>query len=319
MGTDIKPLKSTAWVDVAKGIGIITVIGGHVFTGLTSDVIYLFHMPLFFFIAGFLFSAKPEKSYFKHKAKKLLIPYIVFLILFFMINTLLMIKSGEINLVLFLKLAAINIYGGAYLKGWAGVFWFVTVFFITQQLFNIINNKVEKNKIKYLMLLSLSFAYVIGHYIKIPLPLNLGVTFYALPTMYAGYCFRQSRLNLNLCVALIISTLGVFLLLSYPDLMKLDMKSSIYGLPIFSFILSIAMITIIIRISSFKILKNDILVFAGKESMIIMYIHQFLHLAIAKVLFKNEYVIFLFTVIISLIMSYVFYKTKKIFLLSAAG
>jgi fucose 4-O-acetylase-like acetyltransferase len=59
------------WVDSAKGIGIVLVVYGHVFLGLVSaglagpnsavqisvDVIYTFHMPLFFFLAGLF--AKP--------------------------------------------------------------------------------------------------------------------------------------------------------------------------------------------------------------------------------------------------------------------
>jgi fucose 4-O-acetylase-like acetyltransferase len=54
-----------AWIDIAKGIGIILVVYGHVARGLLSSgiisgprweildsVIYTFHMPIFFFLAG---------------------------------------------------------------------------------------------------------------------------------------------------------------------------------------------------------------------------------------------------------------------------
>lgn len=38
------------WVDIAKGIGIICVVMGHIFQSqmLAHKIIYLFHMPLFF-------------------------------------------------------------------------------------------------------------------------------------------------------------------------------------------------------------------------------------------------------------------------------
>lgn len=57
-----------AWPDIAKGIGILLVVYGHVARGIekaglpidpvffkTVDVlIYAFHMPLFFFVSGYL-------------------------------------------------------------------------------------------------------------------------------------------------------------------------------------------------------------------------------------------------------------------------
>ena len=49
--------KRIEWVDIAKGIGIFLMVMGH--TGIPrigNQWIYSFHMPLFFFISGFLFN-----------------------------------------------------------------------------------------------------------------------------------------------------------------------------------------------------------------------------------------------------------------------
>ncbi|WP_052063416.1 acyltransferase family protein [Nitrincola sp. A-D6] len=56
------------WIDYAKGIGIVLVVYGHVVRGLMNadllehpffelidSIIYTFHMPIFFFISGYLF------------------------------------------------------------------------------------------------------------------------------------------------------------------------------------------------------------------------------------------------------------------------
>ena len=41
------------WLDAAKGLGIILVVIGHVWTrGPVRDTIYAFHMPLFFLLAA---------------------------------------------------------------------------------------------------------------------------------------------------------------------------------------------------------------------------------------------------------------------------
>ena len=45
------------WLDYSKTIGMFLVVWGHTFkdnSQIVKDVIYSFHMPLFFFISGFL-------------------------------------------------------------------------------------------------------------------------------------------------------------------------------------------------------------------------------------------------------------------------
>lgn len=50
----------TKYVDIAKGLGMLLVVWGHIKQGgLSSDFTYSFHMPFFFFISGMLFN--PEK------------------------------------------------------------------------------------------------------------------------------------------------------------------------------------------------------------------------------------------------------------------
>lgn len=48
--------KRIVWIDIAKGLGILLVIAGHLFLydSKISAIIFSFHMPLFFFFAGML-------------------------------------------------------------------------------------------------------------------------------------------------------------------------------------------------------------------------------------------------------------------------
>lgn len=73
-----------AWIDSMKAIGIVLVVLGHT-TGLPEAIrnqIYAFHMPLFFWISGFLLSdAKlrtPLVPHVRLTARSLLVPYLVF-------------------------------------------------------------------------------------------------------------------------------------------------------------------------------------------------------------------------------------------------
>lgn len=69
-------------IDVAKGLGILFVIFAHInLTEPFLTIIYSFHMPLFFVIAGF--NLHPEKfdtfsAFLKKKATTLLVPYLIF-------------------------------------------------------------------------------------------------------------------------------------------------------------------------------------------------------------------------------------------------
>ncbi len=87
------------WIDIAKGIGIILVVYGHVLRGLdnaqlpinkeffiTSDLfIYSFHMPLFFVLSGLLFkkglNKYKSKGLLNNKIKTILYPFIIWSIL----------------------------------------------------------------------------------------------------------------------------------------------------------------------------------------------------------------------------------------------
>lgn len=88
-----------SWVDVAKGIGILLVVYGHVVRGVldagvtapvgilrvVDSIIYSFHMPLFFFLSGLFFvttiSRKGVGGLLWSKIDSLLYPYLVWSVL----------------------------------------------------------------------------------------------------------------------------------------------------------------------------------------------------------------------------------------------
>lgn len=63
------------FLDVAKGIGMLCVILGHLSMNRINTVVFTFHMPLFFLIGGYLFKPQESKLLFKKKFKQLLYPY----------------------------------------------------------------------------------------------------------------------------------------------------------------------------------------------------------------------------------------------------
>lgn len=67
------------YIDLARGITMLTILWGHVMlTGVVNQIVYAFHIPVFFFLSGMVF--KQEKypdftSFVKRRMKTLLVPY----------------------------------------------------------------------------------------------------------------------------------------------------------------------------------------------------------------------------------------------------
>ena len=75
--------KRVEWIDFVKGLGMLLVIIGHCkIPNPYWKIIYMFHMPLFFVVTGFVYSPKKNEvdniTYVKSVSKKYLIPYLVF-------------------------------------------------------------------------------------------------------------------------------------------------------------------------------------------------------------------------------------------------
>lgn len=296
MGKDI--FSRFDWVDTLKGIGIVLVVAGHIFGSYLSGFIYLFHMPLFFFIAGYLYSPKTLHQYFKNKSSSLLSPYVKYLLFFTILSSIyILLNNGDAYSIL--KLTIKSLYGGNLLTGWMGVFWFVTVFFITQQLFNLSITKLGIKSTGTLAITALTASYITSYLIKIPTPFNITVTLHAFPFMYLGYLVKIHNIKINIIITFLICVICLWFFSLYTIEMKFDMKQSLYGIPFISFITALALVIMTVVISS--IIKCKLFDFMGVNSMNIMYIHQFIHLSIANKLFESGLAIFCTTLMISLL------------------
>lgn len=85
----MKNSKRLDYIDAAKGIGMMTVMWGHIHLGdISTDFVYAFHMPLFFILSGMVFF--PEKygsfkNFIARKARTLLVPYAIYSVVTWMI------------------------------------------------------------------------------------------------------------------------------------------------------------------------------------------------------------------------------------------
>lgn len=76
------------YIDLLKGFGVVMVVIGHMHYSENVDkLIYGFHMPLFFFISGYLYHTPDNVFvYIKRKFRTLLIPYFIVGIIYTLID-----------------------------------------------------------------------------------------------------------------------------------------------------------------------------------------------------------------------------------------
>ncbi|NJR40552.1 MAG: acyltransferase family protein [Leptolyngbyaceae cyanobacterium CSU_1_4] len=282
-----------AWIDILKGIGILSVVAGHIYGGMLGDAIFLFHMPLFFVIGGMLYRSPPSDRAFLHqKAVHLLIPYVSFLILLSakdVVAALLhIVKSpGLATVSELLQIVGIAVYGGRLLQGWTGVFWFVTCFFLTQQLFHLLYTRCRRTG----WLIGGAIALIIStlntqFFPQVCFPWNANVVFAALPFFGFGFYLKQIQISkLMYGIAAGLTAIALWLISNGYEI-SYNMKASGYGIPVVTLIFSMAVIICLIGLSQWiaqylGMLQKG-LAYLGTASMVIMYLHQPIQLTLKK-------------------------------------
>lgn len=68
--------KRIEFLDGVKGFGILSIILGHVFIPGWNDFLFLYHLPIFFLLAGYFINTRRSVGAFaKQRARRLLVPY----------------------------------------------------------------------------------------------------------------------------------------------------------------------------------------------------------------------------------------------------
>lgn len=178
-------------IDLFKSFGIILMIMGHIGYGARFDhFIHAFHMPMFFWISGYLFKhrSKEEMSFWVlviKKAKTLLLPYIIFGVAHYVLFiSMRFIRHGDFTLSPLIHLFSYNTDGLAI----CGALWFLTALFFTDILFFLIDRYVSDRIVKAGVIALIAF---LGNIVKTFLPFAMGVSFVGVGLYYLGYLCKK--------------------------------------------------------------------------------------------------------------------------------
>jgi acyltransferase len=275
------------WIDIARGIGIILVLYGHLFVSDKNNyLIFAFHMPLFFFISGLVFKPTSKslweitKKYFK----QLLIPYYIFAILTYAF-TLLSQTAGDVSLggIGYQLFGMLYGSGSDGMLGYNVVLWFLPCLFITKLTFATITKKVSQTKtlLGVLVVCGVS-GYLLSLYVPwLKLPFNFEIALTGLTFFGAGYLLNINKQLFNifakqqalLAVTAMLFTIVIATLHYHATGTKVDLRSNqlnnffLFYLGSFGGIITWITISRIIR-------KNAMLEYIGRHSIIIFAWHN---------------------------------------------
>jgi len=261
-----------AWLDSAKGIGILLVVIGHIWTGgIVRDDIYAFHMPLFFLLAGYTARPKELRPFVVAQWRTLAVPYIAFLLTLVLADQLIEHFRGLYPIFRSWDQALwAMLVGGSELRGPFTIFWFVPCLMAARIAQNALLLRWPSPKDwrwAAAMALSLATGLWLGKLTDFS-PLGLLTVPVALPLLWLGSLWRVTgHHRIILAVAVVASMVCLMMF----HLTPLNMKIGDYGNPLIS--LPLAILLSLGTIGVANVIKIGPLRILGQQSLVIMFMH----------------------------------------------
>lgn len=260
------------WLDSAKGIGILLVVIGHIWTGgIVRDDIYAFHMPLFFLLAGYTARPKDQRGFVTAQWRTLAVPYIAFLLTLVLADQLIEHMRGLYPIFRSWDQALwAMLVGGSELRGPFTIFWFVPCLMaarIAQNALLLCWPSPKDWRWATAMALSLAIGLWLGAVTDFS-PLGLLTVPVALPLLWLGSLWRMVAHQKKILTVAVVASATCLMMF---HLTPLNMKVGDYGNPLIS--LPLAILLSLGTIGVARVIKIGPLRMFGRQSLVIMFLH----------------------------------------------
>ncbi|WP_019147221.1 acyltransferase family protein [Timonella senegalensis] len=233
-------------IDYVRALGIIAIVAGHVWSSeLVRALLYSWHVPVFFFLTGYLWN--PQRSFegeLRARWRSLLKPYLWWLSLLSLPYLLLMGVTGKLTTENFVAL----ILGGGNLGRPFSAFWFVT----TLAAAAILYRGVSKTPTATVTLagLGLVFAWISPEALS-AIPLGIGLVLPSLSFIGFGHLAASYRVDQMCGLGAWLGALVLALFAFVTRLIEpLDIKGGDFGTPLLSVFASATICISLVRICS---------------------------------------------------------------------
>ena len=265
---------------MAKGICIISVILGHLEASWINRIVFMYHLPVFFLLAGyFLKKQKTEWIFIKKKANRLLVPYIVTCAFVVMIASAKALIKGVSVWKPFSEWCIAALYGAG--DDWSdplskgiGAIWFLLALFFALVIVHYLLDK------KYYKGMIIGIAFV-GWYsfelTKVWLPLSIQAGMLASLYVLIGYEARKEGFTIQNMRLGLLSILFIIAIFSIQQFNGFWLVHNYLGNGFVDLFGSLAASVIVIAVSMYicqhSPIGKRILEFFGKNSLTILCAH----------------------------------------------
>jgi acyltransferase len=193
------------WIDVARAVGIFLIVFSHLNqSGFSEAFLWTFHVPLFFFISGYLTKPQTDGEFLGNVTRKLVLPYIYVYAVTVLVTVVL---RSDYDLHSILRTLAGVAYGTrSYPYFVNDALWFLPGLITVEALYTFC---VRKLRVSYLVFLALSYVLYRQHYLDLFLSVDLsllGLNFFLAGVLARRFdVFRRlagSRASLAIVAAL---------------------------------------------------------------------------------------------------------------------
>ena len=306
-------------LDIAKGFGILLVIVGHTvgLKHICHELIYCFHMPLFFIIAGYLYHRQDIKSLLVKSAKRLLLPWMVTLLMLIAICFLTGNKTeawGFMQGVLFPDGSRWDnlLWPGIHSSG---AIWFLPALFWCRIIYTMIEQRLGKKSMLVTVPLTI-IAILLGRFVlNLLLAIQVGcsaLVFYEFG--YRARCMNVLEKKVPWWSVVLFVPIWIF----YERYVTVNMFWYQYGwtYPI-DVLIACTMTFIVVRVSDYLSRVSgvsDVLAWIGKNSLYILCIHTLMMLVLGYAsawLPTNGWLVMLINMSVSVLLAMVYVKVKE--------
>ena len=257
------------WVDILKGLGMIFVCWGHLDPGGFMEThIYSFHMPLFFFISGYLFlrSNYDLKTCIRKKFQGLIKPYLIFATISLVISL-----AMKVTTIVDIKTNISNFFFLRGTVGWNSPIWFLVVLFICEVAYRALYNNFRFSIVNLSILGIVIIGYVVQK-VNLVLPFGIhivpiGMVFYHIGVLFKKLDMKEVVIKYKSIICIL--TLIFNILFSYVLNIRISVYHHSYGNFLFFMIAAISGIVFYTTLA-IMIQKNSILEFYGRNTLIIL-------------------------------------------------
>lgn len=263
--------------DRLKGLCIALMVVGHcLIPDALHDAIYLFHMPVFFFVAGFFFKTGPALQRLRTDSRRLLLPYGIAVALVALRYGVDVARGVDADALLRFVASAVLVGPGVDLGSWKGLdvgpVWFLASLFWSRTLFNLLAR--TRYGVAIALVLGIAASVAGPSLLCLPFGISQGVA--GLFFFAAGYEVSACRDILQKGWVVPVSLAGSVPALFIPSM---DMHPGVY--PCFALNLLVSLFAVVFLWKAFSYAEKSrffaltFLSMLGRLSLIVLMVHYF--------------------------------------------